>query len=157
MRLIELAAESLNMSPVVWMIRQLLYSTFRGNSASKWVLEQEKYIVWCYKTEVIVDSDKAHLWWYGSVVFWEEEDHFIKCTIYCKVKTYHRWLCVDNFWPWCWITAPAHQPSHEQAWILLIYFPPSNLLLMCIQGLCININDRYKTYVPINWGTFPTS
>ena len=28
---------------------------------------------------------------------------------------------------------PAHRPSHEPAWLLLICFPPSHLLLMCIQ------------------------
>ena len=29
--------------------------------------------------------------------------------------------------------APAHRPCHDPAWLLLICFPPSNLLCMCIQ------------------------
>ena len=29
--------------------------------------------------------------------------------------------------------APAHRPCHDPAWLLLICFPPSNLLRMCIQ------------------------
>jgi len=40
--------------------------------------------------------------------------------------------------------APAHQPSHEPAWLLLICFPPSNLLLMCIQ-----LSARFVVKLPV--------
>jgi len=42
-------AKQRSATPVGRMVSQLLYSTFRGNSATRWGLEQEKYSVSAYK------------------------------------------------------------------------------------------------------------
>ena len=80
-------------TPVARLVHQLLYSTFRGNSATRWGLDQEQHTVGVYMSWL---RDR------GST----NPDVNIKCGL--VICTAHPWLAAT---PDGWVTDPEASPS----------------------------------------------